>query len=50
MEIEQAQSETELRIIVKGTDNPDQHIRERLIIQDMGDDYSIMVMKDQRLI
>ena len=27
---------------MRGTDNPDQHIREKLIIQDMQDDYTIM--------
>ena len=42
IEIEEAHSESELRLVLRGTDNPDQHIREKLIIQDMQDDYTIM--------
>ena len=43
MEMERAKTESELGSIVKGTDNPNQHIWEKHIIQDMRDDYSIMV-------
>lgn len=42
VEIEQSQSENDLRVILKGTDDPNQHIREKLIIQDMKDDYIIL--------
>jgi hypothetical protein len=42
-ELDLAKTETNLRVLVKGTDNPAQRIKEKLIIQDMRDDYSIIV-------
>ena len=42
-ELELVKSGTNLKVLVKGTDNPEQHIKEKLIIQDMRDDYSIIV-------
>lgn len=41
IEIESATSEAELRDILKGTDNPEQHLKERLAIRSMQDDYTI---------
>lgn len=42
LEISTARSENDLRHILKGTDNLDQHVKDKLIIQDMQDDYTIM--------
>jgi hypothetical protein len=42
-ELELVKSGTNLKVLVKGTDNPAQRIKEKLIIQDMRDDYSIIV-------
>lgn len=40
--LDQAQSENDLLHILKGTDNPIQYIKEKMIIQDMKDDYMIL--------
>ncbi|SFG84982.1 hypothetical protein [Oribacterium sp. WCC10] len=42
LELSTARSETDLRHVLKGTDNPDQHVKDKLIIQDMQDDYTIL--------
>lgn len=43
--LDQAQSENDLRHILNGTDNPSQHITEKMIIMDMQDDF--MILKNQ---
>ena len=43
IEIQQASSDTELRIMLKETDHPEEHLVEKLIIQDMQDDYAIIL-------
>lgn len=42
LEINAAHTKKELFHVLKGTDNPDQHIMAKCIIQDMQDDYEIL--------
>lgn len=42
IEIEKAGTEEEIRNVVQGTDDPEQHIWERMMISDMNDDLQIM--------
>ncbi len=41
-ELDSAATNRDLFSVVKGTDDPEQHIREKMVIADMKDDYSIM--------
>lgn len=41
-ELDSAATNRDLFSVVKGTDDPEQHIREQMVIADMKDDYSIM--------
>ena len=41
-ELDNAAGKRDWFSVVKGTDDPEQHIREKMVIADMKDDYSIM--------
>lgn len=48
-ELDNAAGKRDLFSVVKGTDDPEQHIREKMVIADMKDDYSIMKNAIHRL-